>query len=87
MEEDTIEHRLFALRKLDKIFEEAKQAFAKWKVSGKQLKEIFLKATSDKKQVKDENAKEPDRERDKRTRRHSKKKDKVKTNGTKSLKP
>ena len=72
---------------MDNIFEEAKQAFARWKVSGKRLKEIFLKATSDEKQVKDENAEEPDGERDRRPRHCSKDKDKVNTNDTKSLKP
>ena len=56
LEEDTSEHRLFALQKLDKIFEEAKQAFARLKVPGKRLREVFKKATSDETQVKDENA-------------------------------
>ena len=87
LEEDTSEHQLFALRKWDKIFEEAKQAFARWKVSGKRLKEVFKKATSDETQVKDENAEEPDGERDRRQRQRSKDKDKISTNDAKSLKP
>ena len=52
-EEDTSEHRLFTLQKLDKIFKEAKQALARWKVSGKRLREVFKKATSDEAQIKD----------------------------------
>ena len=39
-EEDTSKHRLFALRKLDKTFQEAKEAFARCKVPGKRLKEV-----------------------------------------------
>ena len=61
-EEDTSEHRLFTLRGLDKTFEEAKEAFARWKVAGKRLKEVFTKATSDEKVVKDETAEEPTEE-------------------------
>ena len=34
-EEDTSEARLFALRKLDQSFEQAKEVLARWKVSGK----------------------------------------------------
>ena len=52
-EEDTSEDRLYALRKLDKTFEEAKEAFARWKVAGKRLKEVFTKATSDETPVTD----------------------------------
>ena len=33
--------------------------FARWKVSGKRLKEVFTKATSDKTTVKDKTAEEP----------------------------
>ena len=55
-EEDTSEHRLYALQKLDKTFEEVKEAFARWKVAGKRLKEVFRKETSDKTLVKDENS-------------------------------
>ena len=33
-EEDTSEARLFALRKLDQTFEQAKEVFTRWKVSG-----------------------------------------------------
>ena len=47
-EEDTSKARLFALQRLDKKFEEAKAVFTRWKVSGKQLREVFSKATSDK---------------------------------------
>ena len=65
-EKDKSIHRLYTLRKLDKTFKEVKEAFARWKVAGKRLKEVFKKATSDKTQVKDENAEEPDRDRDKR---------------------
>ena len=61
-EKDTSEHRLYALRKLDKTFEEAKEAFTRWKVAGKRLKEVFTKATSDKTVIKDETAEEPTEE-------------------------
>ena len=58
-EEDTSEARLFALRKLDVTFEEAKAVFTRWKVSGKRLKEVFTKVTSDETTIKDKNAEEP----------------------------
>ena len=50
------------------------------------LRAVFIKATSDEKQVKDGNAKEPDEERDQRMRHCSKDKDSISTNDTKSLK-
>ena len=34
-DEDTSEHRQFALRSLDGTFDEAKQAFTQWNISGK----------------------------------------------------
>ena len=58
-DEDTSEHRQFALRNLDGTFDEAKQPFARWKILGKRLKEVSSKATSDEIEVKDENAEEP----------------------------
>ena len=82
-DEDTSEHRQFALRNLDGTFDEAKQVFARCKISGKRFKEVFNKATSDKTAVKDENAEEPER----RPRHRSRDKDKVLTNNAKSLRP
>ena len=38
-DEDTSEHRLFTLRKLVKVFDEAKQLFARRKVSGKRRRQ------------------------------------------------
>ena len=58
-EEDTSKHRLYALWMLDKTFKEAKEAFARWKVAGKRLKEVVTKETSEKNSHKDETAKEP----------------------------
>ena len=86
LEEDTSEHRLFALRKLDKTFEEAKEVFARWKVSDKRQKEVFRKATSDETPVKDENAEEPNWDSDRSQRQQSKEKDKISTNDVKSIK-
>ena len=63
-DEDISKHRFFSMQKLDKIFDKARQAFARWKISGKRLKEVFNKATSDETEVKDENAEEPDRRPD-----------------------
>ena len=87
-EEDTSEARLFALRKLDKTFEEAKEVFARWKLSGKRLREVFNKATSDEKTVKDETVEEPREggEGERRMRQWPRDIDKVLTNDTKSLK-
>ena len=39
--EDMSEHRQFALRNLDRTFDEAKQAFARWNISGNRLKKVF----------------------------------------------
>ena len=83
-EEDTSEHRLYALRKLDKTFEEVKEAFARWKMAGKRLKEVFSKATSDETVVKDETAEEPTEGRPRQLLSET---DKVSTNDAKSLKP
>ena len=33
---------------MDKTFEEVKEAFARWKVAGKRLKEVVTKETSEK---------------------------------------
>ena len=74
-EEDTSEHRLYALRKLDKTFKEVKEAFNRWKVAGMRLKEVIKKATSDQTPVKDENAEEPSGEGDRRPRRQSRETD------------
>ena len=62
-DEDTSKARPYDLRKLDQAFEEAKAAFARWKTSGKRVKEEFKKITSDKTTVKEENAKEAREER------------------------
>ena len=87
-EEDTSEARLFALQRLDTEFEDAKAVFARWKVSVKQLREVFKKATSDETTVKDETAEEPREEEGvRRPRRRSRDTDKVSTSDTKSLKP
>ena len=57
--EDMSKHRQFALRALDGTFDEAKQAFARWNISGKRLKKLFKNKTSDgTTEVKDENAEE-----------------------------
>ena len=45
--EDKSEHRQFALRNLDETFNKAKQAFSRWNISGRRLKEFFKKATID----------------------------------------
>ena len=58
-EEDTSEARLFNLRKLDQTFEEVKAVFARWKVSGKRLKEVFTTTMSNESTVKDKTAKKP----------------------------
>ena len=85
-EEDTSEVRLFTLRKLDQAFEKAKAVFARWKVSGKQLKEVFTKAMSNKTTVKDETAEESREEGGvRRPRQRSRDTDKVSTSDTKSL--
>ena len=70
---------------MDKTFKEAKEAFARWKVAGKRLKEVFNKAISDKTPVKDETAEEPSKG-DRRPRRRSRETDKVSINDAKSLK-
>ena len=58
--EDTSEHRQFALKNLDGTFNKAKQAFSRWNILGKRLKEVFKKATTDKTtEVKDECTEEP----------------------------
>ena len=62
-DEDTSEHRQFTLRYLDETFDKAKQAFARWNISGKRLKKFFSDATSDETEVKDEGAKEPEERR------------------------
>lgn len=86
--EDTSKARLFTFRKLDQSFEQAKEVFARWKVSGRKLKEVFTKATSDKTTVKDEMAEDPREEGGvRRPRRRSRDTDKVSTSDTKSLKP
>ena len=60
--EDKSEHRQFALRNLDETFNKAKQAFSRWNISGKRLKEVFKKATEDKTtEVKEEGTEEPER--------------------------
>ena len=82
-DKDTSKARLYNLRKLDQAFEEAKAAFARWKTSGKRVKEEFKKITSDETAVKEEDAEEP---RDRAVRR-TKDTDKVSTNDAKSLKP
>ena len=38
-DEDTIEDRQFKIRNLDGTFDEARQAFTRWKVAGKILKQ------------------------------------------------
>ena len=45
--EDTSKHRQFTLRNLDRTFDEAKQAFSRWKISGRRLIGVFKKATTD----------------------------------------
>ena len=80
--------RLFTLRKFDQTFEQAKEVFARWKVSSKRLKEVFIKATSHERTVNDETAKEPREEGGvRRPRQWSKDTDKVSTSDAKSLKP
>ena len=75
--EDTSKHRQFTLLNLDGTFDEAKQAFSRWKILGKRLKEVFKKATADETtEVKEEGAEEPER----RPRHQSRDKDKVSTN-------
>ena len=87
-EEDTSEARLFALRRLDTEFEDTKAVFARWKVSVKQLREVFKKAMSDETTVKDETAEEPREEGGvRRPRQRSRDTDKVSTSDAKSLKP
>ena len=81
-DKDTSEARLYNLRKLDQAFKEVKAAFARWKTSGKRVKEEF-KITSDKTAVKEEDTEEP---RDRAIRR-TKDTDKVSTNDAKPLKP
>ena len=52
--------------------------FARWKVSGKRLREVFTKVTSNKTTVKDENVEDPREEGGvRRPRRWSKDMDKV----------
>ena len=83
-DEDTSKARLFKLRELDVVFEEAKAVFTRWQTSGKRLKGEFKKITSDETTIKDENAKET---REERGIRRSKDTDKVSTSDAKSLKP
>ena len=52
-DKDTSVSRLFKLRELDAVFEEAKAVLTRWQTSGKRLKEEFKKITSDKTMVKD----------------------------------
>ena len=59
--EDTSEHRQFALRNLHRTFNKAKQAFARWNILGKRLKEVFSKAIADETaDIKEEGAEEPE---------------------------
>ena len=59
--------------------------FTRWKVSGKQLREVFIKAISDETTVKDETAEEPREEGGvRRLRRRSRDTDKVSTSDAKS---
>ena len=74
------EQRQLALRNLDRIFDEAKQAFARWNILGKRLKEVFRKAIVDDTAYIKEGPKI-------RPRHRSRDKDKVSTNDAKSLKP
>ena len=40
-DEDTSKHRQFILRNLDGTFDEARQAFTRWNVSGKKTKKVL----------------------------------------------
>ena len=63
-DKDTSKHRQFVIRNLDGTFDEAKQAFARWNISGKRLKKLFRDNTTDETtEVKDERTKEPEERR------------------------